>query len=128
MLNDLHKSCKKMVYIFCERFLCFIFLMSYCYLYVLLSEFCVMCCTRYVLHLLRKEYGIYLIVSKSDKEVIKLLQIYGLVCFLTDAFDREYKMAFSRLSPGEMKRLQRDDKPRPTAVQCCRRVFLELEL
>ncbi|XP_060579637.1 C-myc promoter-binding protein-like [Ruditapes philippinarum] len=45
-----------------------------------------------------------------------------------DAFDREYKMAFSRLSPGEMKRLQRDDKPRTASVQCCRRVFLELLL
>ncbi|XP_053405869.1 C-myc promoter-binding protein-like isoform X2 [Mercenaria mercenaria] len=45
-----------------------------------------------------------------------------------DAFDREYKMAFSRLSPGELKRLQRDDKPRSPAVQCCRRVFLELQL
>ncbi|WAR00946.1 MYCPP-like protein [Mya arenaria] len=45
-----------------------------------------------------------------------------------EAFDREYKMAFSRLSPGEMKRLQRDDKPRSPLVQACRKVFSELDL
>ncbi|KAL4227448.1 DENN domain-containing protein 4B [Mactra antiquata] len=45
-----------------------------------------------------------------------------------DAFDREFSIAFSRLSQGEIKRLQRDDKPRTPMIQCCRRVFADLEL
>ncbi|XP_052281049.1 DENN domain-containing protein Crag-like [Dreissena polymorpha] len=44
------------------------------------------------------------------------------------AFDREYKMAFSRLAQNEVKRVQRDDKPRSPLVQACRAAFQELNM
>ena len=45
-----------------------------------------------------------------------------------DAFDREYRLAFTRLSTGELKRLQRDDRPRTDNVMWCRKVFSDLEV
>lgn len=55
--------------------------------------------------------------------------VYSEHCFsISDAFDREYKAAFNRLTPAEVKRLQRDDKPRSLAVQCCRKAFSDLEM
>ncbi|XP_033751078.1 C-myc promoter-binding protein-like [Pecten maximus] len=45
-----------------------------------------------------------------------------------DAFDREYRQAFNRLLPMEVKRLQRNDRPRKTKVIWCRKVFGELEV
>lgn len=45
-----------------------------------------------------------------------------------DAFDREYKLAFTRLSSGELKRLQRDDNPRSDVIMWCRKVFSELKI
>lgn len=45
-----------------------------------------------------------------------------------DAFDREFRTAFLKLSQMEMKRTQRDDRPRKTKVIWCRKVFGELEV
>ncbi|KAK3096746.1 hypothetical protein FSP39_002860 [Pinctada imbricata] len=45
-----------------------------------------------------------------------------------DAFDREFRLAFQKLAPMEMKRTQRDDRPRKTRVIWCRKVFGELEV
>lgn len=45
-----------------------------------------------------------------------------------DAFDREYRQAFNKLSHMEIKRTQRDDRPRKTRVIWCRKVFGELEV
>ena len=46
-----------------------------------------------------------------------------------DAFDREFAHAFEeKLSAAEIRRLQKDDKPRTANVQWCRRVFSDLEI
>lgn len=45
-----------------------------------------------------------------------------------DAFDREYRQAFNKLSHMEIKRTQRDDRPRKTRIIWCRKVFGELEV
>lgn len=45
-----------------------------------------------------------------------------------DAFDREYRGAFVKLIGAELKRLQRDDKPRSMLVQSCRNAFGRLEV
>lgn len=51
------------------------------------------------------------------------------VCCVTDAFDREFALAFDeKLVPAEVRRLQTDDKPRSINVQWCRRVFSELDI
>ena len=47
---------------------------------------------------------------------------------VSDAFDREYRLAFTRLSPGELKRLQRDDRPRSDSVMWCRKVYSDLDI
>ena len=61
--------------------------------------------------------------------IFTLLKIYTKFYFLfTDAFDREYRLAFTRLSAGELKRLQRDDRPRTDNVMWCRKVFMDLEV
>ena len=52
----------------------------------------------------------------------------GFFLLFTDAFDREYRLAFTRLSAGELKRLQRDDRPRTDNVMWCRKVFMDLEV
>lgn len=51
-----------------------------------------------------------------------------MVIFSTDAFDREYRQAFNKLSHMEIKRTQRDDRPRKTRIIWCRKVFGELEV
>nr|XP_022330471.1 C-myc promoter-binding protein-like isoform X2 [Crassostrea virginica] len=45
-----------------------------------------------------------------------------------DAFDREYRQAFNKLSHMEIKRTQRDDRPRKTRIIWCRKVFGDLEV
>ncbi|XP_067665838.1 C-myc promoter-binding protein-like isoform X2 [Haliotis asinina] len=45
-----------------------------------------------------------------------------------DAFDREFSLAFDKLNPADIRRLQNDDKPRGEGVIWCRKVFGELEV
>ncbi|XP_071110635.1 C-myc promoter-binding protein-like [Haliotis cracherodii] len=45
-----------------------------------------------------------------------------------DAFDREFSLAFDKLNPADVRRLQNDDKPRGEGVIWCRKVFGELEV
>lgn len=42
---------------------------------------------------------------------------------LTDAFDREYKMAYDRLTPNQVKMTHNCDRPPSAGVMECRRTF-----
>ncbi|XP_041375007.1 C-myc promoter-binding protein-like [Gigantopelta aegis] len=45
-----------------------------------------------------------------------------------DAFDREFNLAFAKLTSAEQRRLQPNDKPKTDRVICCRRAFGDLEI
>ncbi|XP_064618735.1 C-myc promoter-binding protein-like isoform X2 [Lineus longissimus] len=45
-----------------------------------------------------------------------------------DAFDREYRFAFQRLSSREMSRIQPNDRPPNVGVIWCRKIFSDLKL
>ena len=50
------------------------------------------------------------------------------LCVFSDAFDREFQLAFEKLTPAEQRRLQPNDKPKSDRVICCRRSFGDLEI
>ena len=47
---------------------------------------------------------------------------------ISDAFDREYRMAYARLTKQEISRLRASDRPPNRTTMCCRKVFGPLEL
>lgn len=51
----------------------------------------------------------------------KSLLTFSLI--LTDAFDREYKMAYDRLTPSQVKMTHNCDRPPSAGVMECRRTF-----
>lgn len=48
--------------------------------------------------------------------------------FLADAFDREYKMAYDRLTPNQVKLTHNCDRPPGAGVMECRKTFGEPSL
>ena len=46
----------------------------------------------------------------------------------SDSFDREYRLAYSRLGRNDVVRLRPSDKPPTRATVCCRKVFRDLDL
>ena len=56
--------------------------------------------------------------------------LYNFTIFLifVDAFDREYRLAFSQLGHRDLARLRVYDRPPNNAITWCRRIFSDLEL
>lgn len=49
----------------------------------------------------------------------------GCLFISTDAFDREYKMAYDRLTANQVKNTHNCDRPPSTGVMECRKIFGE---
>lgn len=49
----------------------------------------------------------------------------GSLFISTDAFDREYKMAYDRLTANQVKNTHNCDRPPSTGVMECRKIFGE---
>nr|XP_054756664.1 C-myc promoter-binding protein-like isoform X1 [Lytechinus pictus] len=45
-----------------------------------------------------------------------------------DAFDQQYRVAYSKLREDQKEKMQKNDRPPPRAVQMCRTVFCDLSL
>eukprot|EP00057_Strongylocentrotus_purpuratus_P000590 XP_001179013.1 PREDICTED: DENN domain-containing protein 4C [Strongylocentrotus purpuratus] len=45
-----------------------------------------------------------------------------------DAFDQQYRVAYSKLREDQKEQMQKNDRPPPRAVQMCRTVFSDLSL
>ncbi|XP_013393388.1 C-myc promoter-binding protein [Lingula anatina] len=76
---------------------------------------------------------------RNKNKRYKHRSMYREICFLSfsacgrenidhDAFDREYKLAFRKLTPKDISRLQTDDRPPNASVIWCRKMFSELEI
>ena len=48
--------------------------------------------------------------------------------FSTDAFEREYIQAYGQLSPRDIAKMRKFDRPPNKSVHWCRKMFTELEL
>lgn len=55
----------------------------------------------------------------------KLLNALISLWIFTDAFDKEYKMAYDRLTPSQVKSTHNCDRPPSTGVMECRKTFGE---
>ena len=74
------------------------------------------------------EHSLSAIKTKSTT-ILLHLPITHLFCYaFPDAFDREYKSAIAQLSPFDIYKLQKDDRPPNKTVAYCRKVFGDMEI
>ena len=58
----------------------------------------------------------------------KSVPFLSIILHFVDAFDREYRLAFSQLGHRDLARLRVYDRPPNNAITRCRRIFSDLEL
>ena len=68
------------------------------------------------------------ILSKQILHLFGTFVLIDCVVIFVDAFDREYRLAFSQLGHRDLARLRVYDRPPNNAITWCRRIFSDLEL
>lgn len=91
------------------------------------AKICVLACT----------FSVYLVLKTSDVSwplalIAAALGTYEqytdyhfFIIISADAFDREYKMAYDRLTANQVKNTHNCDRPPSTGVMECRKIFGE---